>query len=702
MLLTEGLIASSVERAKKLKLRQQVAALPRDGARPASQAAQRRIWRQMAAQTGSSAEATLALERIIAGNDLVGISYLTQGLLAGRAVGRIHLRDSTGRLAGYGTGFLVGPNLVMTNNHVIGSDVAGGRSIVEFDYEYDALGRDRPTSIFDLDPEYCFITNRDLDFTLIGVADSSGNSSRSLSEFGWLRLDGTPGKTLEGEYLTIIQHPNGERKQLCVRENKVLKYADNRTVWYQTDTVAGSSGSPAFNGRWEVVALHHSGVPATDKQGRWLTIDGKVFQQGMDESRIKWIANEGIRISRIVEHLRVNFGDLRPVQALLEAKPPVSIGDTEDRPGRPEIADQGGTSISLKWGNSELRLNGPITLISGNGNGFGNGHGGEARPRSNGARPNGDGNGHDNGFEAVIINQKNYDERPGYDPKFLGGGLTVPLPRLTGENLAAALKDKKGRGAKPLELKYYNYSVLMNARRRLAFVAAVNIDGALRRSTGKREGDRWYFDVRKKGIEESQLGDDFYKGRMVEEARKTPFDRGHLVRRLDSTWGETKALAKRNGDDTFHFTNCTPQHFIFNQDATRVLWGGIEDYVLSRIENQRQRACVLNGPVFRDDDEKYERTGIRIPRQYWKLVAFVQDGELAATAFLLSQESLLSEEEALRPMDEDRAESYQVTIAHLSRITGLDFGPLRAADTKRTTNEAVGRQPLQALSEIEF
>ena len=124
--------------------------------------------------------------------------------------------------------------------------------------------------------------------------------------------------------------------------------------------------------------------------------------------------------------------------------------------------------------------------------------------------------------------------------------------------------------------------------------------------------------------------------------------------------------------------------------------------MLARIENQRQRACVLNGPVFRDDDEKYAKTGIRIPRQYWKLVAFVQDGELAASAFLLSQESLLSEEEALRPMDDDRAESFQVTVAQLSKLTGLDFGPLKAADTKRTTNEAIGRQPLQALSEIEL
>jgi endonuclease G len=484
---------------------------------------------------------------------------------------------------------------------------------------------------------------------------------------------------------------------LCVRENKVLKYADDRTVWYQTDTVAGSSGSPVFNGRWEVVALHHSGVPATDRQGRWLTIDGKVFEQGMDENRIKWLANEGIRISRIVEHLRANFPDI----ALPSAPPPAA--PTEMQPNGDDHEDSGGAGgagISLRWGNSELRLDGPITLIS-------NGHRSRLNGHENGATTAPAApffNGHGVEVEAVVIDQTNYDRRPGYNSNFLGNGkLAVPLPKLTSKaQLAAALKEKKGGKSVPLELKYYNYSVVMNAKRRLAFFSAVNVDGSLRRSTGKREGDRWFFDNRKKGIETAQLGDDFYKGRMIEEARKTPFDRGHLVRRLDATWGETEATAKRNGDDTFHFTNCTPQHFIFNQDSTRTLWGGIEDFVLARIENAKQRACILNGPVFREDDEKYERTGIRIPRQFWKLVVVLKDGKLAASAFLLSQESLLTEEEALRPMSEDRAQALQITIAQLARTTGLDFGPLKAADTKRATHEALGMMPLQSLSEIEI
>ena len=71
------------------------------------------------------------------------------------------------------------------------------------------------------------------------------------------------------------------------------------------------------------------------------------------------------------------------------------------------------------------------------------------------------------------------------------------------------------------ELPYHHFSVVFHRKRRLACFTAVNIDGRtpLRE---KREADKWSYDPR---IEQQvQVGDDFYKG--------TPFDRGHLVRRL--------------------------------------------------------------------------------------------------------------------------------------------------------------------------
>ncbi len=59
---------------------------------------------------------------------------------------------------------------------------------------------------------------------------------------------------------------------------------------------------------------------------------------------------------------------------------------------------------------------------------------------------------------------------------------------------------------------------------------------------------------------------------------QNPLDRGYLVRRLAPAWGTTEKMAKTANDNTFHFTNCTPQHHAFN--AGQTLWVGLEDYIL--------------------------------------------------------------------------------------------------------------------------
>src|SRR6185503_7865587 len=100
----------------------------------------------------------------------------------------------------------------------------------------------RPVVTFAILADPAPIAVQGLDFCLAAVSTQSVDGRRNLSDYGWLPLSGEPGKAFVGEYLTIIQHPKGERKQVCVRENKLLKYAEkNPYVWYETDTVSGSS-----------------------------------------------------------------------------------------------------------------------------------------------------------------------------------------------------------------------------------------------------------------------------------------------------------------------------------------------------------------------------------------------------------------------------------------------------------------------------
>src|SRR5215216_2004680 len=271
----------------------------------------------------------LALERILNKSNLISINYLERGLRVSRSVARIRIRSAQGQTLGFGTGFMVSPQLLMTNNHVLTSDRDAAFSQAEFNFQDDTSGRPLPTSVFDLDPDLFFVTDEGLDFTLIAVKEKARDGSGDLSElqfFGWNHLIEEEGKAILGEFLNIIQHPNGEPKQLALRENQFIDLLDN-FLHYETDTAPGSSGSPVFNDQWEIVGLHHSGVPRKDQEGRILTRDGSLWKPSMGEHKIDWIANEGIRVSRLIKHIKqlvLSDTQRRLRTDLLEKEPPFS------------------------------------------------------------------------------------------------------------------------------------------------------------------------------------------------------------------------------------------------------------------------------------------------------------------------------------------------------------------------------------------
>lgn len=244
----------------------------------------------------------VTLERILGKNDLMPISFLLLGQHRARSVGRIHIRDRMGRRLGFGTGFLVSPQLLLTNNHVLERAEEAAFSEVEFDFEVDFAGNLRTSVSFKLRPDDFFVTDVKLDFSLVAVAPNA-ELGREPREWGWNRLLEQDGLVVKGESVTVIQHPNGEAKQIALRENRVIDLLDNFTH-YQTDTAPGSSGSPVFNDQWEVVALHHSGVPERDGDGKIVAVDGRTWTPSMGDHRIKWIANEGVSVTRLAAFIK--------------------------------------------------------------------------------------------------------------------------------------------------------------------------------------------------------------------------------------------------------------------------------------------------------------------------------------------------------------------------------------------------------------
>ncbi|UVC19415.1 trypsin-like peptidase domain-containing protein [Mesorhizobium onobrychidis] len=186
-----------------------------------------------------------------------------------------------------GTGFLVAPNLFLTNNHVLNSDVVAGKALVEFDYEVGEealLGGTSTVSpskkVFRLDPRRLFITSPaqdGLDYTFVWI-DSS-----AAAEFGTIVLERSSFTMMEGEQAFVIHHPDGRLKEASVDDTDILK-VDSRVVHYSSDTDYGSSGAPVFNRQGNLIALHH----ATSEQD--LTLP--------NGHKSKYV-NEGIKIAAI-------------------------------------------------------------------------------------------------------------------------------------------------------------------------------------------------------------------------------------------------------------------------------------------------------------------------------------------------------------------------------------------------------------------
>lgn len=645
--------------------------LTKEKARATVSEAESRGVRRSAADTLAS----LANERIIGSNDMRDINYLEVAVAVARAVCRIRIGS------GAGTGVLVGPRLIMTNNHVLRSVEDAMAAEAQFDYQENVSGDLLPVQAYRLDPNYFFATDKTLDFTIVGITETSAKG-QPISRYPWRKFIAAMGKAENGDPLNIIQHPRGGLKQIALRNNEIIEIPSGKPdfLYYTTDTEPGSSGSPCFNDQWELIGLHHSGVPEMDGD-TILKKDGTPWDEDNDDpALIKWIANEGARISAIVgalqaaplkpearEVIAAALGDTppNPVELARTTVPPVTPVTTPSPNG-----GQGGVAVSNA---GSITFSIPLTVTVSLGDSAAPSV--VAAPVKAPELPKTDTvvDAEDVAVEKLVVDP-DWSARKGYDKDFLD--IRVPLPTLSEEIKANSVEvpsDFRVNGDKHV-LAYHHYSLAMNRRRKFAWYSAANIDGKRRPALPKRSGDKWAIDPRidSPDAPRFQCGEDLYS------ANKT--DRGHLTRYLDVAWG-TKDEALKALADTFHFTNCCLQLSNFNQTTAR--WQGIEQFLLERkAKKDKIRISVFTGPIFKSSDPKYknrEMEGpVRIPLEFWKVCALVrEDGTLSATAFILSQDDITSLPgfEAFLDVTE-----VQTTIREVEKRTGLKFPVLRDND----------------------
>jgi endonuclease G, mitochondrial len=219
--------------------------------------------------------------------------------------------------------------------------------------------------------------------------------------------------------VTIVQHPDGDYKQVVLRENRILHRGDT-VLHYVADTEAGASGSPVFNDIWQVVALHHWGEPHRER-----SVDGKLLPTDV---------NEGIRISAIVTELQrratsLNSNRRQLLQAVFNAPPPEDFGSrlilipsTGSQSIFPNSVVADRLDIVEPDAISERSVGAPASRI-----------------------------------DAVYANRRGYNDR------FLENFL-IPMPQLNANQRSVAARvSSVGDISNPYELKYQHFSVVLNA-----------------------------------------------------------------------------------------------------------------------------------------------------------------------------------------------------------------------------------------------
>jgi hypothetical protein len=99
----------------------------------------------------------------------------------------------------------------------------------------------------------------------IGREDFTPGETLKPRRRGWVALPDRVPHLAPKAPLVIAQHPHGAPLKLAIDTEAFLGVMfDNSRIRYTTNTEPGSSGSPVFDFKGHLVAIHHLGDPAYD------------------------------------------------------------------------------------------------------------------------------------------------------------------------------------------------------------------------------------------------------------------------------------------------------------------------------------------------------------------------------------------------------------------------------------------------------
>ncbi|MDC0723168.1 trypsin-like serine peptidase [Nannocystis bainbridge] len=233
----------------------------------------------------------------------ISARFLVRGAEAAKSVAKVLVHRHFGDKPRYqadespevstGTGWLIAPNLGITNHHVIAAR-QDGETITATDFalqargtvlQFDYLAPDAPfESVGVLE---VVAADAELDFALLRL----GPVDRPPLRLRVRPLERTRDTPL-AECVNVLQHPDGEPMRIGLRNNFVV-HGDSHWLSYLTDTRSGASGSPVCDDEWGVVALHrgHRELP-----GATIKLDGVAVRT----------ENYGVQLRAVLEWTRLH------------------------------------------------------------------------------------------------------------------------------------------------------------------------------------------------------------------------------------------------------------------------------------------------------------------------------------------------------------------------------------------------------------
>jgi V8-like Glu-specific endopeptidase len=192
-----------------------------------------------------------AVERIVSREPFFNLDWYKRGLDAAQAVGRLSIDRKVidgkvidGNVSA--TCFLVSPRHVLTAAHVIAfAKELEGCTVVFERTGAGGVGQIRR-------PQAVLWTSgsAELDATILELEAPIGDASAlSLRSNAQARFN-------VGEKVVVVGYPYGGALSFSLSESLVVGVED-RLLRYRTPTAPGSSGSPVFDGNWNLLAMHH-------------------------------------------------------------------------------------------------------------------------------------------------------------------------------------------------------------------------------------------------------------------------------------------------------------------------------------------------------------------------------------------------------------------------------------------------------------